>query len=201
MDPGQSCRRRHAVHCGRNFGTNEATANNNKPSSSSPRSSARESSPLPLFFRFPAGLHVPSPCQLAAGRQSHSLKASLRSAGLSAGDRCLAGTAHSAQAARPLPISAELLHSRRGSAGKRTGFVLNSWGWLDSSALLSYKKELGEGSGEMWRSTPIKGLHPHHLLSSTLHSSITAGASKRFLPMQKKPHKCSASFSLETPSN
>jgi len=58
VDPGQSCRWRHAAHCGRNFGTNEATANNNKPSSSSPLSAARESSSLSLFFHFPAGPHI-----------------------------------------------------------------------------------------------------------------------------------------------
>lgn len=58
VDAGQHRRQRHAAHCGRNFGTNEATTNNNKPSSSSPLSAARESSRPALFFAFPAGPHV-----------------------------------------------------------------------------------------------------------------------------------------------
>lgn len=92
--------------------------------------------PHPCLY-FSLSSRAPCPKPLPAGwgeTKPLSETASLRSAGLSAGDRCLAGTARSAQAARPLPVSAALLHSRGDSAGKRAGFALNSWDWLDRSA-------------------------------------------------------------------
>lgn len=111
VDPGQGCRRRHAAHCGRNVGTNDdGTANNNRTLLLfSPFGCSGILLPG-VIFSLSSGAPRRSPCQLAAATQSRSGPQHRGGpAGLSPGDRCLAGTASGARAAWPFWIPGEVL--------------------------------------------------------------------------------------------
>lgn len=197
MDPGQSCRRRHAAHCGRNFGTNEATANNNKPSSSSPLSAAWESSSPALFFRFPAGPHVEA---LASWLRRD--KAALRNGIATAprGFRLVTDASQAQPAApgrhgRPSPGCAAGFLGR--FSWRRTGFILAPGARMafrscerSLEGVRGRRRWAAEESGlarPAWASpalrSVIEGLHLQRFLSSAFHASTAAGTSKRFLTM------------------